>query len=314
MVSRWQLLEKGKQLSQRLSFGSNASFCVHTHVEVQLEFVLGLGSLIPPPFSRTLIKKLPRKNFNHRYHHTTIYLCLINLRSMASCPTSLSITQLVASSAGALLEGDNNGALTLLQHALAQARSRIGGGHSQPMEGVGDDLTLELHSLPLEIDAISYESLAMSCPGSVFTFHNAALVCEEMPREKEVLFAAELSAMILYNLGLVYHRSAVVTGSTVYFARAMKFYDIATSIVLSPHGDFIFSDDLTTLKISLNVNMGHIYSNFYDQEGTSRCVDSLHALFHTVDWDDLSLEAQQMLQQNLFVVPSQHELCMAPAA
>ena len=147
---------------------------------------------------------------------------------MASCPSSLSITQLVASAAGALLEGDNNGALTLLQNALAQARSGIGGGHSQPIEDV-DDLTLELHPLPLEIDATSFESLALSCPGSVFTFHNAALVCEEMPRDKEVLLAAELSAMILYNLGLVYHRTALVTGSTVFFSRAMKFYDIATS-------------------------------------------------------------------------------------
>jgi hypothetical protein len=114
----------------------------------------------------------------------------------------------------------------------------------------------------------------------------------------------------LYNLGLVYHRSALMTGTNAHFSKAIKFYDIAQQLCSSDG----FSKGTTLLKLALWVNMGHILSGFYDQKGTERCVQGLSQLCYSADINSLCQESQRVLQENLFVAHSQRHLVIAPAA
>ena len=230
---------------------------------------------------------------------------------------SLSITQLITGATGALLEGDHAGALTMLQSALTSAKFGLtAAGQETPMlQELRRGMPFQLHALPLELqESCDNHRSSSSCPSSIFTFYNSVVISDEMCAEAEPFFATELSAMILYNVGLIYHRLALLTGSTTYFSKAMKLYDIAASIVLAPGAEHNFHHDLTVLQLALYVNMGHIYSNFLEQEGTKRCAEGIQALFSSVDVNCLNPETRKLFYQNMFVTHAGLHLSLAPAA
>ena len=235
------------------------------------------------------------------------------LPTMTSPALSLSITQTITGATGALLEGDHAGALALLQTSLTCAKAGLAAQDTPLLQEVRRGMPFQLYALPLELEKPG-ESPRSSCPGSIFTFYDAALVSQEMCGDVELLFAAELSAMILYNLGLVYHRSAVMTGSTAYFSKALKLYDVAASIVLAPGAEFNFYHDMTLLRLALYVNMGHIYSNFFEQEGTTKCAEGIQKLLSTSDVNALTPELRKLFFENTFVTEEQRRLNLAPAA
>uniref|UniRef100_A0A7S3L496 KIF-binding protein n=1 Tax=Amphora coffeiformis TaxID=265554 RepID=A0A7S3L496_9STRA len=231
-------------------------------------------------------------------------------------PMSLSITQTITGATGALLEGDHAGALALLQSALTNAKLGLSAaGQETPLsQEIRRRMPFQLYALPLELQQ-SCDNHRSSCPCSIFSFYNSVVISDEMCAEAEPFFATELSAMILYNLGLLYHRLALLTGSTTYFSKAMKLYDIAASIVLSPGAEQEnFHHDLTVLQLALYVNMGHIYSNFLEQEGTMRCAEGIQTLFSSVDVNCLNPETRKLFYQNMFVTHAGLHLSLAPAA
>ena len=130
----------------------------------------------------------------------------------------------------------------------------------------------------------------------------------------EIFFSAELSAMILYNMGLIYHRLAIKTGATHDFSKAMKLYKVAGSIAHS--SEYHFTHDLTVLQLALFVNMGHIYSNFLDQKGTLECADGIHHLYNSVEVIKLNPDTRELFYNNIFL-SQQHKknlFGLAPAA
>lgn len=229
--------------------------------------------------------------------------------------TALTITQTITSATGALLEGDHSGALALLQSALTHAKVGLEREESQLTQGFRRQVNFQLHALPLELEGEcgNNGSLQASCPCSLFTFYNAALITDEMCAPWEFAFASELSATILYNLGLVYHRIALATGSTSYFSKALRLYDVAASIVLTP-SPMEQNHDLTVLKLALCVNMGHIYSNFCDQTGTRRCAVAMQEIFNSTDPNAFSGELRKIFYMNMLVTQNPHFMGVAPAA
>ena len=228
---------------------------------------------------------------------------------------SLTITQTITGATGALLEGDHAGALTLLQSALTSAKLGLTEAEQDTplLQDIRRGMSFQLFSLPLGLEE-SCDNHRSSCPSSVFTFYNSAVISEEMCAEAETFFATELSAMILYNLGLIYHRSALMTGSTMYFSKALKLYDVAASIVLAPGAEHNFYHDLTVLQLALYVNMGHIYSNFLEQDGTMRCAEGIQNLFRSVNTNCLNPETRKLFNQNMFATQAELHLSLAPAA
>ena len=228
----------------------------------------------------------------------------------------VSITQTVTGATGALLEDDHAGALTLLQSALTHAKAGLSCGGNQTasfLQEIRREVPFQLYALPLETGKPCDVHRSAS-PGSLFSFYNAAIVSDEICSEMELLFSAELSAMILYNLGLVYHRSALMTGSTTYFSKAIKLYDVAASIVLAPDSEFNFVHDMTVLRLALHVNMGHIYSNFFDQEGTTRCAEGIQTLYNSANIATMNPEVRKLFLENMFVTQTQYHFSLAPAA
>lgn len=225
-----------------------------------------------------------------------------------------SITQTITSATGALLEGDHGGALTLLQSALTGAKAGLIGQESPLLQQLRLNIPFGFHTLSLGSQECHESSEQSSCPTSLFTFFDAAIIPEEMSPELELAFCTELSAMILYNLGLIYHRIAVATGSTAYFCKAIKLYDVSASIVFAQDSETYFSHGIATLKMVLYVNMGHIYSNFLDQSATAQCVHGMHGLLASLDSASLTPEMRKLFVQNMFVTPNQYSMTLAPAA
>jgi hypothetical protein len=232
------------------------------------------------------------------------------------------ITKAITSATGALLEGNHRGALTLLESALTFAKLGLDGQELPILQSVRKTVSFQLYALPLETEASeeSHQPYQSSiCPGSLFSFYNAAIISPEMEGDVELAFAPELSAVVLYNLALVYHRSAIMTGSTPCFLKAVRLYNVAASIVLghSPENSRDDSNDETmvSLQIALYVNMGHIYSNFMDIEGTIRCARGILDLYRSTDWTALTPAVRTLFHSNLFATQHDcHPFSLAPAA
>ena len=232
----------------------------------------------------------------------------------SASPAALSITQTVTGAMGAMLNGNDGDAHSLLQSALTRTRADLAESTLPPLlKQVRRGMPFQIYSLPLNLNE-PCDAHRSTCPGSLFSFYNAAIVAEELCTEMELFFSAELSAMILYNMGLVYHRLALQTGSTHNFSKAMKLYKVSGSIVAS--NDYDFTHDLTILKLALLVNMGHIYSNFLDQNGTNECADGINTLYHSVDVKALDPDTRQLFYDNMFLSqqPSKNLFGLAPAA
>jgi hypothetical protein len=73
----------------------------------------------------------------------------------------------------------------------------------------------------------------------------------------------ELTAALLYNLGLSYHYAAMNTGKSKYLKTAMKLYTKAYQVM--SHNESVLNTSTILLLLEVNNNMGHISSHLADE-------------------------------------------------
>lgn len=118
------------------------------------------------------------------------------------------------------------------------------------------------------------------CTDSIFCFIDHAFVLGRYDAHgiEAPSFNNQTSAVLLYNMALVYHRAGVTKNSARMFQRALHLYELVYALLT---GDAAESTDDSTCALVLLAtinNLGHIQSLFFDFEGTRNCRENLREL------------------------------------
>jgi hypothetical protein len=149
-------------------------------------------------------------------------------------------------------------------------------------------------------------------PDNSFDFYNRAFVLASSSVNGEI-HECVMSAIMLYNMALTYHSSAVRTGTTRKLHRALKLYRMSFR-VLQENSD-ISCDMVDLLLLALINNMGFIYSHFYDWDEMKKSHEVLHSLFMSTCDISNGLKAKEYTFFSYVISPDyQLSSVSAPAA
>ena len=117
------------------------------------------------------------------------------------------------------------------------------------------------------------------CPVSLFSIFNRIFVISIVENDEETklveVHSEAIVAVILFNLGLTLHHQAVKTSSSHFWGQSLKFYVAA----LHALKESSIQDHLARLlSMAIANNMGHIYSNLFDERKTCECRELLKSL------------------------------------
>jgi hypothetical protein len=139
-----------------------------------------------------------------------------------------------------------------------------------------DDATSDKVNMADQID------LAGS-PGNFFTVYNRAFVFCKTDTDLSRLFQCfpYLSAVVLYNAGLTFHRLAVTEGSSRKYEKALEFYCQCKKMLDSNVAAGLHLMELDVLVMALANNMGYIYSHFFQLDESKHCLERMITCFFT---------------------------------
>jgi hypothetical protein len=121
---------------------------------------------------------------------------------------------------------------------------------------VGDEGSIHTVDAP----AIKNRDMEIS-PDSMFVLFNRAIILLQSARADE----ATTASVLLYNMGLVYHREGIERGCSALLRKALHGYEMAGRVLhKSPAGS-----DL--VMFALINNMGHIHSHFFNKQVADGC-------------------------------------------
>lgn len=100
-------------------------------------------------------------------------------------------------------------------------------------------------------------------PDGAFVFFNQALLFDSTENERSA------TSVILYNMGLVYHRQAIQHGRTVFYQTAAQFYNLSQKT--APDGTCRSS----CYHFAVVNNLGHVYSYLLQTERAALCLRTL---------------------------------------
>jgi tetratricopeptide (TPR) repeat protein len=143
-------------------------------------------------------------------------------------------------------------------------------------------------------DAAPIEKTAASCDPTAshndyFTLYDSAFsVFEDWARNMSLLTWLALIPCILpaifYNIGLIYHRTAIRYDSTGGLLQALDFYS-ASLFLLERHASAgLLKSQCNVLLLALYNNIGQIHSHFYNEAQTLFCRDQLISVFLQTDY------------------------------
>jgi hypothetical protein len=189
----------------------------------------------------------------------------------------------------------------MFQSALSCARNQlIESAHTQ----APSNIKVSLRSVPLGDYKTAVEDLS---------FYNGAFTMDGVTDDAYV--APELSAVILFNLGLLYHRRGMATGNSKALIKALRIYDFSLSALFgeesAAHGGTAV--DMTLLELALYSNIGHVNKHFFNQEDTIRSQSHLRSKLATVNASQLSQSEYEFFYLNVIMTHNQ-QFAFAPAA
>jgi hypothetical protein len=148
--------------------------------------------------------------------------------------------------------------------------------HVKPQEQGTEDETI-ISSVALG----DYESAEgkNALPGTHFSVYNHAFVFRDiilnpMARQQAIERDTMLSAVILFNTALTYHRKGLLGGTTSsqHLRKALQFYTMATGLLLH---DGVF-ENLFVIQLAAWNNQGQIHGHFLEEEQASQCRSFLY--------------------------------------
>jgi hypothetical protein len=160
------------------------------------------------------------------------------------------------------------------------------------MNAVRANAKLVFRSVAVVNPALIEETTA-SCDPTVscnfFTvFDRAFAVFEDWTRNMNVLTWLSLIPCILpaifYNIGLIYHRTAVRYDKTGGLLQALDFYSTSLFLLRRHTNAGLLKSHCNVLLLALYNNIGHIHSHFFNEAQTLLCRDKLISVFLETDY------------------------------
>lgn len=169
----------------------------------------------------------------------------------------------------------------------------VSNGARVAMNAMGANAKLVFRCVAVVDDAAEIEKTAVSCDptsscNDFFTVYERAFsVIEDGTRNMDVLTWLALIPCILpaifYNIGLIYHRTAVRCDNTGGLLRALDFYS-ASLFLLGRHTTAgLLKSQCNVLLLALYNNIGQIHSHFFNEPQTLYCRDRLISVFLETD-------------------------------
>ena len=120
--------------------------------------------------------------------------------------------------------------------------------------------------------------------GSLLSVFNKAVVLPHIETLSEN-DTCVVSTVLLYNLGLAHHCSAIVAGDRAedLFRRAQVFYKMAIEVLQK---DLCWDTTYPLaeiLSLAITINMGHIFSCFFDAMEARRCLEWIASILGSID-------------------------------
>ena len=199
----------------------------------------------------------------------------------------------------------------------AASYSREEGSESLPEvtcndDGDGDD-DMDCETLPSK-SMQSVPVVAALCPRTNshttnISMYNRAFILSIDEEEWNFEYKQWASAIVFYNMGLVHHSKAAHTSNDSYLRIALRFYDMATSLVdlINASDDF----NMMLLKSAITNNTAHCHACLFDVCGAELAFQELQRLLNKLS-DQLDVEDYSVFFLNTILQVSC--LRLAPAA
>jgi hypothetical protein len=199
-------------------------------------------------------------------------------------------------------------ALKMFQSALSCARNKLMAS-DHPHASSNIKVGVSLRSVPLENNKSAVEGLR---------FYNGAFTMDGLTDDATADYVApEFSAAILFNLGLLYHRHGMATGSSKSLIKALRIYDFSLSALFGQesaiHNSVVTAVDMTLLELALYSNIAHVNTQFFNEEETIRSQSLLRSKLATVNPSQLSESDYEFFYLNVIMAQNQ-QFSFAPAA
>lgn len=134
------------------------------------------------------------------------------------------------------------------------------------------------------ISAQADEDLSAS-PSNYFSVYNQLFAFKDLKAESLSWTHRTFltPAVILYNMGLTYHRLALKDIRTERYEQALYFYSLSIRIVEECINCGLYVSDFSLLQLALYNNMGFTNSHFFNENEAMACAGRLLATFASMD-------------------------------
>jgi tetratricopeptide (TPR) repeat protein len=164
---------------------------------------------------------------------------------------------------------------------------------------------------------VQNEQDLVSSPSNHFALYNRAFLFDanRVAALGPVHRVRIVPAVLLYNMGLVFHRKALATVSDRdAYRRATIVYHLALSILEENLCYGLYSSDCSLLQLALYNNMGFISSHFFEDRDSTVCACRLLSTFAAIDSSRLlSKDEYVFYYMNLLFLMNRAPI-VAPAA
>jgi hypothetical protein len=225
-----------------------------------------------------------------------------------SSASNLSVLDLNAQAISCLLLGDKRGCSFQLESALnAYRRAAAMQATGVETQARPPSASLRIHMVPLPLSPA--RKTASQFGPNIFGVLHRAFMVEDDRGSYEPDHDTIVPAVILYNLGLVFHREAIENGQSLTLAKANEFYRYAMALV--ERGQF----QSRSLLAAIANNMAHISACFFNEESLHTAMEVLMNVMNDpetraeFDQDDLDL-----LGMNWIFYSEHHHVGLAAAA
>lgn len=136
-------------------------------------------------------------------------------------------------------------------------------------DGCGEGSIHAVHAPPFHNTEMS------NSPDHVFSVFNRALIITPVSPSSDLQgndeYKAIITCVLLYNLGLIFHREGVERGSCVSLRQALNIYETARRAISSRSTMDVNESVLRLISFCLMNNMGHIYGTLFETNAASAC-------------------------------------------
>jgi hypothetical protein len=181
-----------------------------------------------------------------------------------------------------LLEGNQEESVALFHRALSGARDRLhhlGGFGGAPVSKAYPSTTYDAVVCSVSLEGVIQQrkpSSVQSVPDNYFSMYRSIFSLEGDDCESEVM-AGEVTVLILYNLAVILQELGFSMANNHAINKALRLYEFAQSTLgqVKAAKDGELSLELVEVELAILTNLGHVYTYFFQYEGTMKCREAL---------------------------------------